>query len=69
MMLKKIKRGLILQLSFIILLALFFGGCGKKAPPRPPRKEKVPAANDLTPILHEEYKTKVIYASFYIPQQ
>lgn len=38
-----------LSLQFLILIisVLFLSGCGKKAPPVPPRQVKLPAANEL----------------------
>jgi len=52
-MFKNFKKGLIFTISIVILLIFFCSGCGRKAPPRPPGKEKLSAANDFKQSLHE----------------
>ena len=44
---KNFNAHLISQFSILIICALFLSGCGKKAPPVPPRQVKLPAGNDL----------------------
>jgi hypothetical protein len=48
---KKLYRNfdthLILPFSILIIFVLLVLGCGKKAPPVPPRQKKPPAVNDL----------------------
>ena len=45
---KSFNKRLTLQFSILIIFALFFSSCGKKAPPVPPRQVKLPAINDLS---------------------
>ena len=45
---KNFNTHLILQLSILSVFVLFVSGCGKKAPPVPPRQKKPPAVNDLS---------------------
>ena len=44
---KTFNTHLILQLSILSIFVLFVSGCGKKAPPVPPRQKKSHAVNDL----------------------
>lgn len=44
---KKICPGVILSLLLTMTVAFLFSGCGKKAPPIPPRQVQPPAVNDL----------------------
>jgi predicted small lipoprotein YifL len=39
-MLKNFQKGLVISFSVLIILAFFVSGCGKKAPPKPPKKGK-----------------------------
>ena len=55
-MLSNIKKDLILNFSIVILLIFFCSGCGRKAPPRPPSKEKISATNHLSRVFHAGYK-------------
>ncbi len=55
-MLNNLKKVLILHFSILILLIFVFSGCGRKAPPRPPSKEKLSSVKDLTRIFHAEIK-------------
>ncbi|MBW2003427.1 MAG: hypothetical protein JRI72_02275 [Deltaproteobacteria bacterium] len=45
---KSFTTHLILHFSILITFALLVLGCGKKAPPVPPREKKPPAVNDLS---------------------
>jgi len=45
---KGFSKGLILQFSIPITIALFLSCCGRKAPPVPPRQIKPPAVKDLS---------------------
>jgi hypothetical protein len=40
-------RYFIVHFSILIISVLFLAGCGKKAPPVPPRQVKLPAVNEL----------------------
>jgi len=44
---KSFTAHLVVPFSIMVLLALFFSSCGKKAPPVPPRQAKPPTVNDL----------------------
>jgi predicted small lipoprotein YifL len=44
-MLKNFQKSFIVRFSFLIMLAFFFSGCGKKGPPKPPKKEKLHTAS------------------------
>jgi len=46
-MFKRIDIGLMLRFSILAALAFFLSGCGRKAPPAPPRRVPPPAVNDL----------------------
>ena len=45
------SKSLLLQSSVLIIFALFLSGCGRKAPPIPPRQTQPPAVNDLSAII------------------
>lgn len=45
---KKSSPDVVLPLLIVITLSVLFSGCGKKAPPLPPRQIQPPAVNDLT---------------------
>jgi len=45
---KNFNTHLILHFSILITFVLLVLGCGKKAPPVPPREKKPPAVNDLS---------------------
>ncbi len=47
---RKLMVGLILQLSIGIVLIIFLSGCGRKAPPIPPRQENSQAVTDSRSI-------------------
>jgi len=38
-------RSIIVQILIIVAFSIFFSGCGKKAPPKPPRQEKPPVVD------------------------
>lgn len=54
---KNFSKHLTLQFSILIIFALFFSSCGKKAPPVPPRQKKPPAVNDLTASINGDTLT------------
>ncbi len=41
-------RSIIVQILIIVAFSIFLSGCGKKAPPKPPRQEKPPVVDDLS---------------------
>ena len=41
-------RSIIVQILIIVAFSIFLSGCGKKAPPNPPRQEKPPIVDDLS---------------------
>jgi predicted small lipoprotein YifL len=41
-------RSVIVQILIIVAFSIFLSGCGKKAPPKPPRQEKPPVIDDLS---------------------
>ena len=41
-------RSIIVQLLIMVAFSIFLSGCGKKAPPKPPRQEEPPVVNDLS---------------------
>ncbi len=41
-------RSIIVQILIIVAFSIFLSGCGKKAPPKPPRQEEPPVVNDLS---------------------
>jgi len=41
-------RSIIVQILIIVAFSIFLSGCGKKAPPKPPRREKPPVVDDLS---------------------
>ena len=41
-------RSIIIQILIIVAFSIFLSGCGKKAPPKPPRQEEPPVVNDLS---------------------
>jgi predicted small lipoprotein YifL len=41
-------RSIIVQILIIVVFSIFLSGCGKKAPPNPPRQEKPPIVDDLS---------------------
>ena len=41
-------RNIIVQILVIVTFSFFLSGCGRKAPPKPPRQEEPPAVNDLS---------------------
>ena len=41
-------RSIIVQILIIVAFSIFLSGCGKKAPPKPPRQEKPPVVEDLS---------------------
>ena len=55
-MFEEIKKNIAIQLGILILLAFFLSGCGKKAPPKPPRKEQPSAVKSSNSFLDHEKK-------------
>ena len=53
-------RSIIIQILIIVAFSIFLSGCGKKAPPKPPRQEKPPIVNDLSYSL-DGYKLKLTW--------
>ena len=41
-------RSIIARILIIVAFSIFLSGCGKKAPPKPPRQEKPPVVDDLS---------------------
>jgi hypothetical protein len=41
-------RSIIIRILIIVVFSIFLSGCGKKAPPKPPRQEKPSVADDLS---------------------
>lgn len=41
-------RSIIVQILIIVAFSIFLYGCGKKAPPKPPRREEPPLVDDLS---------------------
>jgi hypothetical protein len=41
-------RSIIVQILIIVAFSIILSGCGKKAPPKPPRQEKPPVVDDLS---------------------
>ena len=41
-------RSIIVQILIIVAFSIFLSGCGRKAPPKPPKQEEPPAVNDLS---------------------
>ena len=41
-------RSIFVQILIIVAFSIFLSGCGKKAPPKPPRQEKPPVVDDLS---------------------
>ncbi len=41
-------RSIIVRILIIVVFSIFLSGCGKKAPPKPPRQEKLPVVDDLS---------------------
>ncbi|MCD4778057.1 MAG: hypothetical protein K8R12_03725 [Desulfobacterales bacterium] len=41
-------RSIFVQILIIVAFSIFLSGCGKKAPPKPPRQEKPPVVEDLS---------------------
>ena len=41
-------RSIIIRILIIVAFSIFLSGCGKKAPPKPPRQEKPPVVDDLS---------------------
>ena len=41
-------RSIIAQILIIVAFSIFLSGCGKKAPPKPPRQEEPPVVNNLS---------------------
>ncbi|MDL1984129.1 MAG: hypothetical protein LWX54_08060 [Deltaproteobacteria bacterium] len=40
-------RSIIVQILIIVAFSIFLSGCGKKAPPKPPRQAEPPVVDDL----------------------
>ena len=47
-------RSIIVQILIIVAFSIFLSGCGKKAPPKPPRQEKPPVVDDLSYSLDKD---------------
>lgn len=47
-------RSIIVQILIIVAFSIFLSGCGKKAPPKPPRYEEPPVVDDLSYSLDED---------------
>ena len=47
-------RSIIVQILIIVAFSIFLSGCGKKAPPKPPRQEEPPVVDDLSYSLDED---------------
>jgi hypothetical protein len=41
-------RSIIVPILIIVAFSIFLSGCGKKAPPKPPRQEEPPIVDDLS---------------------
>ncbi len=41
-------RSIIVRILIIVVFSIFLSGCGKKAPPKPPRQVEPPVVNDLS---------------------
>jgi len=41
-------RSIIIRILIIVVFSIFLSGCGKKAPPKPPRQVEPPVVNDLS---------------------
>ena len=62
---KTFNTHLILQLSILSIFVLFVLGCGKKAPPVPPRQKKSHAVNDL----HANIDGETLKLTWTIPRE
>jgi hypothetical protein len=51
---KGFGRGLIATFSILLCIAVFFLGCGRKAPPVPPGQARPPAVDDLSSSIDED---------------